>query len=251
MDEFGGHVALVTGAAGAGIGRATARRLAAGGARVVVTDIHERRTRETATQLADEFPDTTVLGIPMDAGDRQHIDHTIARVSAEVGPVQILVNNAAVNVVGSIFDYDPEHWDWCMRVNLSGPWYLCRAVMPLMRDAGGGVIVNVSSYAPDVGGNGIEAPYAITKGGLNVLTRSCAHEGAPYGIRAVTVSMGIVTGTKFVDDHPELLALSPSPAGRHPDATSVADVIAFVASDRARDITGEIVNVAAGTYMRN
>ncbi len=249
--EFGGRVALVTGAAGAGIGQATARRLAAGGARVVVTDIHERRTAEVAARLADEFPDTTVTGIPMDAGDRPQIDSVVARVTAELGPVQILVNNAAVNVVGSIFDYDPENWDWCLRVNLSGPWYLCRAVMPLMRDAGGGVIVNVSSYAPDVGGNGIESPYAITKGGLNVLTRSCAHEGAPHGIRAVTVSMGIVTGTKFVDDHPELLEMAPSPTGRHTDAPSVADVIAFVASDRARDITGEIVNVANGAYMRN
>jgi NAD(P)-dependent dehydrogenase (short-subunit alcohol dehydrogenase family) len=249
--EFGGRVALVTGAAGAGIGHATARRLAAGGARVVVTDIHERRTREVSARLADEFPDTTVVGIPMDAGDRDQIDATIDRVTRELGPVQILVNNAAVNVVGSIFDYDPEHWDWCMRVNLSGPWYLCRAVMPLMRDARGGVIVNVSSYAADVGGNGIEAPYAITKGGLNVLTRSCAHEGAPYGIRAVTVAMGIVTGTKFVDDHPELIEQNPSPTGRYPDAPGVAEVIAFVASDRARDITGEIVNVAAGSYMRN
>jgi NAD(P)-dependent dehydrogenase (short-subunit alcohol dehydrogenase family) len=249
--EFAGRVALVTAAAGAGIGQATARRLAAGGARVVVTDVHERRTGEVSARLQDEFPDTTVLGIPMDAGDRAQIDAAVTRVTAELGPVQILVNNAAVNVVGSIFDYDPEHWDWCMRVNLSGPWYLCRAVMPLMRDAGGGVIVNVSSYAPDVGGGGIEAPYAITKGGLNVLTRSCAHEGAPYGIRAVTVAMGIVAGTKFIDDHPEIVEQSPSPTGRHPDATSVAEVIAFVASDRARDITGEIVNVAAGSYMRN
>ena len=76
-----------------------------------------------------------------------------------------------------------------------------------MRDRGrGGVIVNVSTYAPDVGGNGLESPYAITKGGLNVLTRSVAHEGGPYGIRAVTVSMGVVRGTKFIDDHPEILA---------------------------------------------
>ncbi len=120
-----------------------------------------------------------------------------------------------------------------------------------MRDAGGGVIVNVSSYAPDVGGGGIEAPYAITKGGLNVLTRSCAHEGGPFGIRAVTVAMGIVTGTKFVDDHPELLALSQSPMGEHADAASVAEAIAFLASDRARHISGEILNVAAGAYMRN
>jgi 3-oxoacyl-[acyl-carrier protein] reductase len=251
VDEFHGRIALVTGAAGAGIGQATARRLAAGGARVVVTDIHERRTHEVAARLADEFPATTVLGVPMDAGDRDQIDAAVAQVADTLGPVQILVNNAAVNVVGSIFDYEPEHWDWCVRVNLSGPWYLCRAVMPLMRDAGGGVIVNVSSYAPDVGGGGTEAPYAITKGGLNVLTRSCAHEGGPHGIRAVTVAMGVVTGTKFVDDHPELLEASPSPTGQYSDAASVAEAIAFLASDRARHITGEILNVAAGAYMRN
>jgi NAD(P)-dependent dehydrogenase (short-subunit alcohol dehydrogenase family) len=239
--EFDGRIALVTAAAGAGIGQATARRLAAGGARVVVTDIHERRTREVASAIAADFPDTTVVGLPMDA------------VTRTLGPVQILVNNAAVNVIGSIFDYDPENFDWCVRVNLSGPWYLCRAVMPLMRDAGGGVIVNVSSYAPDVGGAGIEAPYAITKGGLNVLTRSCAHEGGPFGIRAVTVATGIVTGTKFIDDHPEILETpgNEPPLGSYADAGDVAEAIAFLASDRARHITGEILNVAAGSYMRN
>jgi NAD(P)-dependent dehydrogenase (short-subunit alcohol dehydrogenase family) len=251
--EFDGRIALVTAAAGAGIGQATARRLAAGGARVVVTDIHERRTREVSAAIAEAYPDTTVVGLPMDAGDRGQIDAVVDEIARALGPVQILVNNAAINVVGNIFDYDPENWDWCLRVNLSGPWYLCRAVMPLMRDAGGGVIVNVSSYAPDVGGGGIEAPYAITKGGLNVLTRSCAHEGGPFGIRAMTVATGIVTGTKFIDDHPEILDSpgSRGPLGTYADAGDVAEAIAFVASDRARHITGEIINVAAGSYMRN
>jgi NAD(P)-dependent dehydrogenase (short-subunit alcohol dehydrogenase family) len=100
VDEFQGRIALVTGAAGAGIGQATSRRLAAGGARVVVTDIHERRTHEVAARLADEFPATTVLGVPMDAGDRGQIDAVVARVTDTLGPVQILVNNAAVNVIG-------------------------------------------------------------------------------------------------------------------------------------------------------
>lgn len=250
--EFGGRVALVTGAAGRGIGQATARRFAAGGARVVVTDIHERRTREVTEAIATDFPETTVVGYPMDAGDRAQIDEVVADVARTLGPVQILVNNAAINVQGSIFDYDPGDWDWVMRVNLSGAWYLCRATMPLMRDAGGGVIVNVSTYAPDVGGGGVEAPYAVSKGGLNVLTRSCAHEGGPYNIRAVTVAMGAVKGTKFAEDHPQMFerADTTGPLGTFPDATDIAEAIAFLASDRAANITGETLNVAAGAYMR-
>jgi len=250
--EFEGRVALVTGAAGQGLGQATARRLAEGGATVVVTDIHERRTREVADSIARDHPGTRVAGFAMDAGDREQIDAVIEEVTRTLGPVRVLVNNAAVNVVGSIFDYDPENWDWCIRVNLSGPWYLCRATMPLMRDAGGGAIVNVSSFAADVGGGGVEAPYAVTKGGLNVLTRSCAHEGGPFGIRVNTVSCGVIRGTKFVEDHPDIIAnaAGQTPLGSYPDAAEVAEAIAFLASDRAAHITGEILGVAAGAYMR-
>jgi 3-oxoacyl-[acyl-carrier protein] reductase len=252
MDEFDGRVALVTGAAGAGIGQAVARRLAAGCARVVVTDSHERRTAAVTEAIAADYPETTVVGYPMDASDRARIDAVVADVAQRLGPIQILVNNAAVNVMGSIFDYQTADWDRCLAVNLSGPWYLCRATMPGMRDAGGGAIVNIGSYAPEVGGMGIESPYAVTKGGLNVLTRSCAHEGGPFNIRSNTVSMGVVTGTKFIDAHPELLkdALADAPLGRLPTAADVAETVAFLASDRAACITGEIINVSSGTFMR-
>lgn len=252
-NEFEGRIALVTAAAGAGIGQAIARRLAAGGARVVVTDIHKRRTEEVTASIAAEYPDTTVVGYRLDAGDRSDIDQVVADVTDKLGPIQILVNNAAINVMGSIFDYDPANWDWCLNVNLSGPWYLSRAVMPLMRDAGGGAIVNISTYAPDIGGGGREAPYAITKGGLNVLTRSCAHEGGPHNIRCNSVSMGVITGTKFIDDNPDVPErwLPMTPLGRLGNANDIAESVAFLASERARNITGEILNVSGGAYMRN
>jgi 3-oxoacyl-[acyl-carrier protein] reductase len=252
-DEFAGRVALVTAAAGKGIGQAVARRLAAGGARVVVTDIHPGRTQKVTAAIAADYPAATVVGYPLDAGDRDQIDAVIDEVTASLGPVQILVNNAAVNVVGSIFDYDPANWDWAVRVNLTGPWYLCRRTMPLMRDAGGGVIVNVGSYAPDVGGGGIEAPYAATKGGLAALTRGLAHEGGPHKIRANFLSMGVVKGTKFVEDNIEWLGqhLTGGPLGDVPGTADIAEAVAFLASERAAFITGEVLNVAAGAYMRN
>ena len=250
--EFAGRVALVTAAAGHGIGEAVARRLAAGGASVAVTDIHPGRTAAVAAAIEADHPGARVVGLALDAGDRAAADRVVEEVAHRLGPVRILVNNAAVNVLGSIFDYDPAAWDRAVAVNLTGPWYLSRLVMPLMRDAGGGVIVNVGSYAPDVGGRGMETPYAVTKGGLNALTRACAHEGGAHGIRVNCVSMGMVRGTKFVDDHPELRSMpdTTGPLGEVPHATDIAETVAFLASDRARFVTGEIVNVSGGAYMR-
>jgi NAD(P)-dependent dehydrogenase (short-subunit alcohol dehydrogenase family) len=252
-DDFDGAVAVVTGAAGIGIGQAVARRFAAGGARVVVTDIHERRTREVTKAMAEDYPDREVIGFPMDAGSRSDIDSVVEQVLERFGGIDILVNNAAANILGSIFDYRAEDWDRVMDVNINGPWYLARRVLPHMRERGRGVVINVGSYAPDVGGAGLETPYAVSKGALNALTRCLAHEGGPYGIRANTVSMGMVEGTKFVMDHSELRERHDTlgPLGSLPGKDEIAELVAFLASSRARHITGEIVNVSGGAYMRN
>lgn len=251
--EFRGAVALITGAAGIGIGQATARRFAGGGARVVVTDIHERRTKEVTDAIAADYPDTDVCGFPLDAGDRGHIDHVVDAVVDRFGAVDVLVNNAAVNVVRPIFEFDPLDWDRVMNVNINGPWYLARRILPLMREQGSGAVINVSSYAPDVGGAGIETAYAVSKGALNALTRCLAHEGGPHGIRANTVAMGAVEDTRFIQNHPELLERPDTygPLGSLPKKHEIAEVIAFLASSRAAHITGEVINVSAGSYMRN
>ncbi|QIX53753.1 SDR family oxidoreductase [Rhodococcus sp. DMU1] len=251
--SLSGRIALVTGAAGAGIGKAIATRLAAEGATVVVTDSHERRLTEAVTDIR-QATGATAVGHVLDAGDREQIVAVTDAVRAELGPISILVNNAAVNVIGSIFDYEPESWDRVLAVNLTGPWMLSRQAMNHMRDSGTpGCILNVSTYAPDVGGEGIETPYAVSKGGLSVLTRCCAHEGGPHGIRVNTLSMGMVTGTRFTDTlHPEMQEGErvKTALGRLPRVEDIVEAAAFLVSDRSASITGEIVNISAGSHMR-
>jgi len=139
-----------------------------------------------------------------------------------------------------------------LAVNLSGPLLGMKHAAPAIARAGGGSIVNITSVAPEVGGAGIESPYAATKGGVDVLTRACAHEGGPWRIRANSVGMGLVTGTKFVDDHPELLTRPDAmgPLGALPSASDIAEAAAFLASDRAAFITGEKLSVSGGAFMR-
>jgi len=251
--SMSGRVALVTGAAGDGIGKGIATRLAAEGATVVVTDSHAGRVHQVAEQIAAAHEGRAVAKT-LDAGDRAQIVEVTDWVLDELGPITMLVNNAAYNVLGSIFDYEPSVWDRVMDVNLNGPWMLSRQAMMQMRDARvAGVILNVSTYAPDIGGHGIETPYAVSKGGLNVLTRSCAYEGGPYGIRVNTLAMGMVTGTRFTDAlHPDMqsIEVAKSPLGRLANVEDVVDAAAFLLSDRAASITGETLNVAAGTHMR-
>jgi 3-oxoacyl-[acyl-carrier protein] reductase len=252
--EFTDRVALVTGAAGQGIGRAVAARLVAGGADTVVTDVHEGRIEQVCAELASAAPDgVRVIGKVLDVTAFDNIDLVAKEVAGELGPIRILVNNAALNVMAPIWDYRPEDWARVMDTNVNGPWYLSKVAMVQMRGAGGGAIVNISTVAPDCGGLGLEGPYAVSKGGLNTLTRSCAHEGGPYGIRANTVTMGLVRGTRFTDVlHPEMAddAVKTCPLGELPHASDIAEAVGFLASDRARFITGETLNVAGGSFMR-
>jgi NAD(P)-dependent dehydrogenase (short-subunit alcohol dehydrogenase family) len=246
-----GRLALVTAAAGAGLGQAVARRLAARGDHVVVTDIHARRTEDVASAIARDNPSTTVVGYPLDVGDRDRIDSVVDEVVAALGPVHILVNNAAVDIPGTIFEYETADWDRTLAVNLTGPWYLCRRLLPLMREAGGGVVVNIGSLASGLGGAGVESPYAVSKGGLHALTLALARDAGQYGIRAVTLSPGVISDSRFVREHPETLDLPEVQPllGSFPTAAELADAVAFLTSDSARHITGTALHVNGGAYL--
>lgn len=246
---FEGRVALVTGAAGDGIGKAVARRLAAGGAAVVVTDIHERRSMETAETLRQEFGDR-IVGYAYDVADRERGDAILTEVAERLGPVDVLVNNAAENVLAPISDYTVEDWQRGIDVNLTGCFHLIQRALPMMMEQGWGSIVNITSVAAWLAGGGREGPYAASKAALHSLTRSVAWEAGPRGVRCNAVAPGIIH-SKFVDKYQRDFdrEIEKTPLRRIGDPEEVADVVAFLVSEASSFVTGEIINVSGGWYM--
>ena len=249
-NEFAGRVVVVTGGAGAGIGSATCRRFAELGASVAVLDEHGPRAERVALELHDVFGvDTCAAGA--DIADRSAVDDALRMIEEQLGVVDILVNNAAINIQGSIFDYDPDVFDRVLAVDLTACFYLTRAVLPAMRDRGWGRIVNVSSVAAYLGGSGREPAYSVAKAGLNELTRAVALEGGPHGIRCNAVAPGLVN-SKWVEKQRERYDtfLDATPLRRHAEPADVANTIVFLCSADSAHITGEIVTVSGGWYLR-
>lgn len=174
--DWTARTALVTGAGGAGVGGATARRLAAEGVSIVALDNHAERLREACAALRSEYG-VAVHEAHVDLRDRGELDRSLAESQDALGPIDTLVNNAAISIQGSIFDQSPEVFDDVLDVDLAACWYLTRALIGGMRTRNFGSIVNVSSAAAYNGGRGRQAPYSAAKAGLNELTRSVAIEG--------------------------------------------------------------------------
>ena len=248
--ELAGRVAFVTGGAGGGIGRATVRRLAREGATVVLADVREARCLEVTGQLREEFG-PKFHGYGVDIADRERVDEVLAEVEATVGPVDILVNNAALNVLAPTSEYDPADWDRVMAVDLSACFYLARKTLPGMMERGWGSIVNVTSVAGYLHGYGQEGPYAAAKAGLHSLTRALAYEGGPHGVRCNAVAPGIIE-TRFIAQSPEQFEKEKkqTPVRRFGTPDEVANVIFFLVSEQSAFVTGETINVSGGWYMR-
>jgi 3-oxoacyl-[acyl-carrier protein] reductase len=246
-----GHVALVTAAAGTGIGRAIARRLAADGANVVVTDRHEQRAQKVADEIAAASGVET-MAIAFDVCERGRVGPVIDQAVARFGKVDILVNNAGVNDMTHLFHETPtELWDRDTVANYLTPADLCRKLIPAMIEQRWGVIVNILSQAAASGGGPREGGYAAGKAALAALTKLIATEYAGIGIRSNAIVPGVVW-----DERGSMLRLLPQeywdekmksvPVGRwgHPD--ELAGVAAFLCSDDASFVHGTIIEASGG-----
>ena len=247
--RFHGRVALITGAAGAGIGTAIANRLASEGAAIVAVDHHGGRTTEAVKRLQADY-DVGVVGYAIDVADRPAVDDMIAGATEALGDIDIVVNSAAINVQGSIFDYEASDFDQVVAVDLTACWYLIRRTIGTMRRIGRGSIVNIGSVAAYNGGRGREAPYSASKAALHELTRSVAIEGGPYGIRCNAIAPGLIW-SKFVEKHKARfeVEVEATPLRRHGQPEEIANVAAFLISEESSYITGEVINVSGGWFL--
>jgi 2-hydroxycyclohexanecarboxyl-CoA dehydrogenase len=245
------QVIIVTGA-GSGIGRATAKRLVAEGGKVAVADINMEAARETVAQI--RAAGGTAIAVPVDVTSAESARQMVQQTEAELGPIDVLVNNAGWDRVAAFIDTDEALWEKVLLINLKGPIACTHAVLPGMMARQRGRIVCVASDAGRVGSSG-EVVYSAAKGGVIAFAKALAREVARYGICINCVAPG-PTDTPllkaFTDAGGQRIVeamIKATPLRRLAQPEEVAAAIAFLASPDAAFITGQTLSVSGGLTM--
>jgi NAD(P)-dependent dehydrogenase (short-subunit alcohol dehydrogenase family) len=254
MDDFRGKTAIVTGAGGA-IGSATSRLLAQAGVAVALLDTHTGKGQAVAAEI--QTAGGRAIFIPTDVKEESAVRSAVQQTCDQLGAPTLLVTVAAVNLTGPIEDLSVETWDTMMAVNVRGVFLPIKHVVPHMKTAGRGAIVNMCSVSAFIGSSG-GAPYHTTKGAVLSMTRSLAQELAPHHIRVNSVCPGWVD-TPFTDAY---IAQSPDPAalrayanglhalGRMAKPQEVAQAVVWLLSDQAAFTTGSELFVDGGFMIK-
>jgi len=247
MLNLNGQIALVTGGGG-GIGRATALRLAACGADVAVM----ARSLDKCEAVAEEIRAASrrALAVKGDIADAGEVKAAVERVAAELGAVSILVNNAAITRDGLMLRMKRDDWDAVINTNLSGVFITTQAVLPMMTRARKGRIINLTSVVAQMGNAG-QVNYISAKAGLIGFTKAVAREYASRNITVNAVAPGFIETpmTAALNETARTAMLDQIPLKRPGTDADVAHAVAFLASDEAGYITGQVINVNGGMYM--
>lgn len=242
-------VVFITGAA-RGLGAAYARHLASIKARVIIADINETGGKSVAESITGKGG--TALSLPIDVTDEASVESAFDAARSRFGSIDVLINNA-----GGAFSYGPaesvslQDWNRTVALCLTGTWLCSRAVIPGMKSARSGRIINITSSMMDRGLPTFMAPYIAAKGGIATFTRALARELGPFGINVNAVSPGM-----FVADHGEAMVaraeqiMTEQCIPRLGVPEDLVGAVAFLASDAASYITGQILNVDAGWALK-
>jgi NAD(P)-dependent dehydrogenase (short-subunit alcohol dehydrogenase family) len=254
MGRLDGKVAVVTGGAH-GIGRASAKALAAEGAKVAVGDVDEVEGRACAGEIRDAGGDA--IFVRTDVTSLDDVQALVGEAVERWGRLDVMFNNVGVAIGGAAGEMSEDDWRRVIDVNLTGVWRGMRVAIPIMLEAGGGSIVNTSSVQGHVGFVGWSG-YAASKGGVDALTRQAAVEYAPKGIRVNAIVPGTILTAmnegilREVDDPDALLAEwnAMHPVGRIGTPEEVAAAVVFLASDESSFVTGESLRVDGGMIVK-
>jgi NAD(P)-dependent dehydrogenase (short-subunit alcohol dehydrogenase family) len=243
-----GRVALVTGA-GRSVGLGIARELAAAGAAVAVNDLHPDRAKEAAADIT-ALGGAPAIAVPFDVTDHDAVLAAVAAVGEQIGPVDILVNNAGIPENGSAGPFatsKPESWMPYIQLNLLGSMYCIHAVLPAMIERGWGRVIQISSGASSVGLPIGVSVYGASKAGIEGLLRHVAVEVARSGVTANTLALGLMENTAQMDDKRLARMLAGIPVGRLGRGDEVGAAAAWLASEQAAFVTGQVIHLNGGS----
>ena len=239
--------ALVTAAAGAGIGAAIVTRLASDGFDVIVTDIHERRCQELAAKLSAEFGHYL-----LDVTDEARVEEVVADIESTKGRLDVLVNNAGWSKIEPVAEMSSDTWRRCLDVDLNGTFYTMRHALPLMQKNKSGAIVNISSIAAYETSTEHGAAYSAAKAGVLALTRVAAAENGQFGIRVNAVTPGLIYNDFlrkiYPDDFFSGYAENRSLVGRVGRPEDVAGLVSFLVGPDSGYVTGEVYGISGGVH---